>query len=74
VHGWCAKAPGRFIPLAILPLWDIDACVAEARRVAKLGEAQQEGNDQQGGQRGECAGARALEGCVLVVYAHEETG
>lgn len=37
VHGWCAKAPGRFIPLAILPLWDIDACVAEARRVAKLG-------------------------------------
>ncbi|MEY2874368.1 MAG: hypothetical protein RLZZ373_1739 [Pseudomonadota bacterium] len=37
VHGWCGQAPGRFIPLAILPLWDIDACVAEARRVAKMG-------------------------------------
>lgn len=37
VHGWCNQAPGRFIPLAILPLWDIEACVIEARRVAKLG-------------------------------------
>ncbi len=37
VHGWCEQAPGRFIPLAILPLWDIEACVAEAKRVAKLG-------------------------------------
>lgn len=37
VHGWCAQAPGRFIPLAILPLWDIEACVIEARRVARLG-------------------------------------
>jgi predicted TIM-barrel fold metal-dependent hydrolase len=37
VHGWCGQAPGRFIPLAILPLWNIDACVAEARRVAKMG-------------------------------------
>lgn len=37
VHGWCGQAPGRFIPLAILPLWDIQACVDEARRVARLG-------------------------------------
>ena len=37
VDEWCAGAPGRFIPLAILPLWDIDACVAETRRVAAKG-------------------------------------
>lgn len=37
VHGWCAQAPGRFIPLAMLPMWDIDASVAEAKRVAKMG-------------------------------------
>jgi predicted TIM-barrel fold metal-dependent hydrolase len=37
MYGWCGQAPGRFIPLAMLPLWDIDACVAEARRVAKMG-------------------------------------
>jgi predicted TIM-barrel fold metal-dependent hydrolase len=37
VDEWCASAPGRFIPMAILPLWDIDACVAEARRVAAKG-------------------------------------
>lgn len=34
---WCASAPGRFIMNAILPLWDIDAAVAEAKRVAKKG-------------------------------------
>lgn len=37
IDEWCAGAPGRFIPIAILPLWDIDACVAEAKRVAKKG-------------------------------------
>lgn len=37
IHEWCAAAPGRFIPIAMLPLWDIDACVAEAKRVAALG-------------------------------------
>ncbi|WP_075790722.1 amidohydrolase family protein [Massilia putida] len=37
IDEWCGGAPGRFIPLAILPLWDIDACVAEARRVARKG-------------------------------------
>jgi predicted TIM-barrel fold metal-dependent hydrolase len=37
IDEWCAGAPGRFIPLAILPLWDIDACVAEAKRVAAKG-------------------------------------
>lgn len=34
---WADYAPGRFIKNAILPLWDIDACVAEAKRVAKKG-------------------------------------
>lgn len=34
---WCAVAPDRYIPLAILPVWDIDACVAEAERVAAKG-------------------------------------
>jgi predicted TIM-barrel fold metal-dependent hydrolase len=37
IDEWCAGAPSRFIPLAILPLWDIDACVAEAKRVAAKG-------------------------------------
>ena len=34
---WCASAPGRFIPLGILPFWDIDLTVAEARRIAAKG-------------------------------------
>ena len=37
IHEWAGGAPGRIIPIAILPLWDIDACVAEAKRVSKLG-------------------------------------
>ncbi|WP_211306238.1 amidohydrolase family protein [Fulvimonas soli] len=37
IHEWAGAAPGRIIPLAILPLWDINACVEEARRVARLG-------------------------------------
>ncbi|MCW8158395.1 amidohydrolase [Stutzerimonas xanthomarina] len=37
IDGWCAAAPGRFIPLSILPLWDIDLAVAEAKRVAAKG-------------------------------------
>src|SRR5215510_7228824 len=27
---WCASMPGRQIPLALVPFWDIDATVAEA--------------------------------------------
>jgi hypothetical protein len=34
---WCAAAPDRFIPMIILPLWDVDACVAEIRRDANKG-------------------------------------
>lgn len=34
---WCAAHPGRFIPMAIMPTWDMNATVAELHRVAKLG-------------------------------------
>jgi predicted TIM-barrel fold metal-dependent hydrolase len=34
---WCMAYPGRFIPLAILPTWDMDATVAEINRCAKKG-------------------------------------
>ena len=37
LEDWCGAAPGRFIPLAILPLWDIDLAVAEAKRMAARG-------------------------------------
>lgn len=37
VDEWCAAAPDRFIPLGILPIWDIDASVAEAERLAAKG-------------------------------------
>jgi predicted TIM-barrel fold metal-dependent hydrolase len=34
---WCAAAPGRYVPLALLPTWDVDLAAAEARRVADKG-------------------------------------
>jgi predicted TIM-barrel fold metal-dependent hydrolase len=34
---WCATAPDRYIPLALLPTWDVDLCVTEALRVAAKG-------------------------------------
>ena len=34
---WCMACPGRFIPLGILPTWDMDATVAEIHRLAKKG-------------------------------------
>jgi predicted TIM-barrel fold metal-dependent hydrolase len=34
---WCAAAPDRFIPLIILPLWDVALCVAEIQRTAAKG-------------------------------------
>lgn len=37
IDEWCATAPERYIPLALLPVWDIDASVAEAKRVAAKG-------------------------------------
>lgn len=34
---WYNFAPDRFIPLALLPYWDVEASAAEVRRVAALG-------------------------------------
>jgi predicted TIM-barrel fold metal-dependent hydrolase len=34
---WCAAAPDRYVPLAILPTWDPELCAAEVRRVAAKG-------------------------------------
>ena len=37
IDEWCAAHPGRFIPLAIGPTWDMDAMVAEVKRVSAMG-------------------------------------
>ena len=37
IDEWCAAYPGRFIPLGIVPMWDIDLAVAEVQRIAQEG-------------------------------------
>ena len=37
VDEWAGSAPDRFIPLAMLPVWDVEACVKEIYRVAAKG-------------------------------------
>ena len=37
IDEWCGAYPGRFIPLGIVPMWDVDAAVKEIRRIAKKG-------------------------------------
>jgi predicted TIM-barrel fold metal-dependent hydrolase len=37
IDEWCGAYPERFIPLAVMPIWDVDDCVAEMRRVAAKG-------------------------------------
>ncbi|OBF11306.1 amidohydrolase family protein [Mycobacterium sp. ACS4331] len=37
IDEWCATAPDRYIPLGILPFWDIEATVAEAQRLLDKG-------------------------------------
>jgi predicted TIM-barrel fold metal-dependent hydrolase len=37
VDEWCGAYPGRFIPCGILPTWDIEATVAEVKRLAGKG-------------------------------------
>jgi predicted TIM-barrel fold metal-dependent hydrolase len=37
IDEWAASYPGRFIPLAILPVWDPVELVAEVRRIAAKG-------------------------------------
>ncbi|MDT5213877.1 MAG: hypothetical protein QOK18_2116, partial [Mycobacterium sp.] len=34
---WAATAPDRFVPVAMLPFWDVDASVKEIHRVAAKG-------------------------------------
>jgi predicted TIM-barrel fold metal-dependent hydrolase len=37
LEDWCGRHPGRFIPLAILPVWDPEAAAREVHRLGKLG-------------------------------------
>lgn len=37
IEEWCAGSGGRLVPMGIVPLWDADLAVAEARRLAELG-------------------------------------
>ena len=37
VDEWCGAYPGRFVPCGLLPLWDMDATVAEVKRLADKG-------------------------------------
>ena len=37
LHDWCNAAPGRFIPLMLVPYWDIAAAVQEVKRLSSQG-------------------------------------
>ena len=37
IDTWCGTYPGRMIPLAIPPIWDVDLMAAEVRRTAEKG-------------------------------------
>jgi predicted TIM-barrel fold metal-dependent hydrolase len=37
IDEWCGSYPGRFIPLGIVPMWDVDLAVKEIKRIAKKG-------------------------------------
>jgi predicted TIM-barrel fold metal-dependent hydrolase len=37
IDQWCAAEPGRFIPMAVPAIWDVDATAAEVRRCADKG-------------------------------------
>ena len=37
IHDWAGAHPGRFIPLALLPLWDPKLCADEVERISRLG-------------------------------------
>jgi predicted TIM-barrel fold metal-dependent hydrolase len=37
IEEWCAAAPGRFIPLALIPLWDVAEAAREIERTAAKG-------------------------------------
>jgi predicted TIM-barrel fold metal-dependent hydrolase len=37
IDEWCGTYPGRFIPLGIVPMWDVDLAVQEIHRIGKKG-------------------------------------
>jgi predicted TIM-barrel fold metal-dependent hydrolase len=37
IDEWCGAAPGRYIPLVVVPLWDPDLAIQEAHRCATKG-------------------------------------
>jgi len=37
IDEWSGSAPGRYVPLALLPIWDVNLCVTELKRVAAKG-------------------------------------
>ena len=37
IDDWCGRHPGRFIPLAIPPIWNPEEMAREVRRVAGKG-------------------------------------
>lgn len=37
IDEWCGAYPGRFIPCAILPTWDMDKTIAEMKRIVAKG-------------------------------------
>lgn len=37
LHDWCNAAPGRFIPLMLIPYWDTTLAVEEINRMARQG-------------------------------------
>ena len=37
IDEWCAAHPGRFIPLGMVPMWDVDLAVEEVRRLGAKG-------------------------------------
>jgi len=37
IEEWCGSYPGRFIPLGIVPMWDVELAVREIKRIARKG-------------------------------------
>ena len=37
VDEWCGAYPGRFIPMGFMPVWSVDLCVKEVRRLLAKG-------------------------------------
>jgi predicted TIM-barrel fold metal-dependent hydrolase len=37
IDEWCAAYPGRFIPLGLVPMWDVDLAAEEIHRIGKKG-------------------------------------